>query len=197
MTGSRIGAIPVVIALTAGIAACGSSTAAKSAGTTPPPPAAATSTSTTIVPRSGTITVTASDYAYAGVPELVASGATFTMHNVSRQHIHEMVAVKVPATEHRSLAELTKLSHGNLVAALGVRPTFVMLQPPGAAVIKGIGDGTVTEPGRYLLVCSVQLNVTVPQYFQALVAHPGEAPEIPGGGLPHYTQGMYAGFTVQ
>ena len=33
--------------------------------------------------------------------------------------------------------------------------------------------------------------------LQALTHANGEAPEIPGGGAPHYTQGIYAGFTVK
>jgi hypothetical protein len=90
------------------------------------------------------------------------------------------------------------LTHAVLLTTLNPRPAFVLLQPPGGApVVKGVGDGTITEPGRYVLICSVQLNVTPEQYLNYLARHPGEAPEIPGGGAPHYSKGMYAEFTVK
>lgn len=199
MMATRFRAGLMAVALIAGVTACGSDNSrTKAAGDTKPAAATSTSTtSTTAVPRSGTIAVTAKDYKFEGVPPVVASGATFTFHNASSTHMHEMVAVKIPATEHRSLAVLTQLSHAELVAALGRPPKFAFLQPPGGPLIKAVGDGTITEPGRYLLICSVQLDVTPAQYFKALAQHPGEAPEIPGGGAPHYTQGMYAEITVK
>jgi hypothetical protein len=85
--------------------------------------------------------------------------------------------------------QVRHLTHAVLLTTLNPQPALVLLQPPGGApVVKGVGDGTITEPGRYVLICSVQLNVTPEQYLNHLATHPGEAPEIPGGGAPHYSK---------
>ena len=60
---------------------------------------------------------------------------------------------------------------------------------------RGPSDSSVVR--QYALICSVQLDVTPEQYLDSLAGHPGEAPEIPGGGSPHYSKGMITEFTVE
>ena len=54
-------------------------------------------------PVGGTIDVTAVDYEFEGIPELVAPGAEFTLTNGSEGEVHEMIVVGIPADESRTL----------------------------------------------------------------------------------------------
>ena len=105
-------------------------------------------------PVSGTIAVTGEDYSFSGVPEVVASGAEFTFTNGSSAEVHEMVLVKVADLETRTIEELLALPDEESETLVEFQGVLVAL--PGEAGGNPEGEGssiTVTEPGRYALVC--------------------------------------------
>ena len=90
----------------------------------------------------GTLEVEAVDYAFQGLPESVPAGTKLTFTNSSTAELHELVAMRIPDEEARSLEELGCRVSGVVVwskfrvgdpaprpAAKGQRPT-----PPLATV---------------------------------------------------------------
>jgi len=67
---------------------------------------------------------------------------------------------------------------------------------PGGEVIPAVGDGTLAEPGRYVLICAVPTGVDPDVYLQAAAESGGEQPQIPEAGPPHLVHGMVAELTV-
>jgi hypothetical protein len=55
-----------------------------------------------------------------------------------------------------------------------------------------VGDGTLTEPGRYVLMCFIPTGADPDEYLSAAAASEGEAPTGVAGGPPHVVNGMYA-----
>jgi hypothetical protein len=145
-----------------------------------------------------TVTVTAIDYEFEGIPEKVAPGTKFTLKNDAPSELHEMVAFHLPASETRSAEEISKLPpEESDVLFANAEPAFVLLAPPKTGdVIPAVGDGTVTEPGRYLVFCAIPQGVDPDAYLNA---PPSDGPpEVPGAdGAPHFTLGMYGEFTVE
>ena len=67
-----------------------------------------------------------------------------------------MVAIRIPDTEKRSVQELTAAHRGR--DRRHVRrhvPAFVIVAGPGEDGIPVVGDGTITEPGRYAVICAI------------------------------------------
>ena len=56
--------------------------------------------------------------------------------------------------------------------------------------------GTLTEPGRYLVMCSIPTGVEPAEYLRAAAAANGQKPDVDGG-PPHFTSGMFAELTVR
>ncbi len=65
--------------------------------------------------------------------------------------------------------------------------TTVILAPPGGGNIVPVGDGTLSEPGRYAILCFIPTGIAPQEYLDA-VAATGEPPEseLP----PHFVHGM-------
>ena len=135
------------------------------------------------------------DFAFVGLPESVTSGTRVTVVNDAESELHELVAFHLPDDEDRSVAELTELSPGELVGALG-EPTTVLLAEPGGQQIPAVGDGTLTEPGRYAIMCFIPTGVEPEEYLR-VAAETEEGPPQVEGGPPHFVQGMYAELTVE
>jgi hypothetical protein len=75
---------------------------------------------------------------------------------------------------------------------------MVLLQPPGSdEQIVAVGDGTLTEPGRYVLMCFIPTGADPDEYLAAAAASDGEAPTGVAGGPPHVVNGMYAELQVE
>jgi hypothetical protein len=99
-------------------------------------------------PVSGTIAVTGHNYAFGGVPEVVASGAEFTFTNASKNEVHEIVIVKVVDGETRTLEELLELPEDESDALVEFQGLLVALPGEDGANPEGPGSSiTVTEPG--------------------------------------------------
>lgn len=175
------------------VVACSSDNTESSSTTSQP------STSSTDAPTGGdaaTINVEAVDYAYVGVPATVAAGSKFTLSNSSESELHEMVFFRLSDDETRPASELMQLPQEEFGALLNTMPAGVLLSMPGSdETIPALGDGTISEPGRYLVICSIPTGADPAEYIAASAEANG-APEVPGG-PPHFVNGMFAEFTVE
>lgn len=100
--------------------------------------------------------VEAVDYAFEGLPDSVPAGTKLTLTNTSEVEAHELVAFRIPDGETRSVEELLALPEEELMSMMSGPPATVLLAPPaGGEQVAAVGDGTLTEPGRYALVCFV------------------------------------------
>ncbi len=163
--------------------------------------ATATETATTAATEAAaeTVEVTAIDFGYEGLPETVKAGTKFTLVNSSEAELHELVAILLPEGETRSAEELTKLSEEELGPLLANGPAVVILAAPASgadANILAVGDGTLAEPGRYVVICGIPTGADPQAYLDAAAASGGEQPEVEGG-PPHFVNGMYGEVTVE
>ncbi|MGK2947253.1 MAG: hypothetical protein ACSLFP_01650 [Acidimicrobiales bacterium] len=140
--------------------------------------------------------MTAIDYGFEGLPETLPAGGRLTLTNESTVELHELIAVIMPAGEERSPEELVALPEGELDALFTGPPAAVLLAPPGdgAQQIDALGDGTLAEPGRYLVLCAIPLGADPDAYLNA---PPSEGPPDVEGGPPHFMEGMVGEVTVE
>jgi uncharacterized cupredoxin-like copper-binding protein len=183
-------ALPFV--LTVAVVACGSDSdgATVTKAETKTTTTVADAEPTTTVADDGTITVTAVDFNYEGLPETVPAGTKFKLVNDAEEELHELVAFRLPDDETRSADELIELPQAELEAVFGGPPATVLLAKPGEAQIEAVGDGTLTEPGRYLVACSIPVGADPDEILES------EGPP-PAGGVPHFHKGMFAEVTVE
>lgn len=143
-----------------------------------------------------TKTVTAADYSFKDLPSSVKAGTTLTLKNSSDKELHEMVVVKLPDSEKRSAADLVKLPEAQFDALSPGPPALVLLRPPGSAeAIQAVGDGKLTEKGRYLVICAIPTGADPAAYLKASETS-GDGPPQGFTGAPHFTKGMYGEITV-
>lgn len=144
-----------------------------------------------------TKTVTAVDYRFEKLPSSVKAGTTLKLENGSGKELHEMVVSRVPDDEKRSVEELVRLPEDELGALFAGPPALVTFDPPGdAEPVLAVGDGKLTEKGRYLVTCSIPTGADPAAYLQALQSSSDGPPQV-AGGPPHFTQGMYGEITVK
>ncbi len=142
----------------------------------------------------GTIAIETVDYGYRGLPDEVATGTAFTIKNTSETEIHELVAIRLPDDETRSVEDLAKLPPEEFGKFFeGVKA--VILAPPGEDGVAVVGDGTLTEPGRYAVVCVIPTGADPAEYMEAAAKSEGGPPDV-AGGPPHIVNGMFAEVTV-
>lgn len=148
-------------------------------------------------PVGGTIEVTGSDYEFAGVPALVAPGAELTFTNASDAEVHEMIVVKVIDGETRTLQEILELPNTESEGLLEFQGVLVAMPGEDGANPEGEGSSiTVSEAGRYAVVCFIPQGAD-PAAVEAAIAAGGEGPPDLGGGTPHALLGMAAEFTIE
>jgi uncharacterized cupredoxin-like copper-binding protein len=141
-------------------------------------------------------TVTAADYRFENLPKSVDAGTELTHKNSSSKELHELVAIRIPDTEKRSVDQLVKLPEAELDRLFSGDPAMVLLRPPGNAdLIKAVGNGKLTEKGRYAVICAIPTGADPAAYLAASQNSQGP-PNVPGG-PPHFTQGMYGEITVK
>lgn len=159
-----------------------------------------TTTSSTAAETAGgeTITVTGVDYAFQDLPSEIEAGTKIEFKNGSATELHEFVALRIPDTETRPVSELVKLPESETDAIFGAaEPATVLLTPPGGAeTIPAVGDGTISEPGRYAVVCFIPTGVDPAAYLAAAQTATDGPPNVPGGGPPHAANGMFAEVNV-
>lgn len=142
-----------------------------------------------------TVEVTLADYEFRGLPAEVAAGTKLTVVNDSSMELHELVAIRLPDDEERSVQDLLALPEDQLGDLMNVEPTMVLLaEPESDEMIPAVGDGTFTEPGRYLIACFIPTGANPQEYMNAAQGSDGP-PEVEGG-PPHFVQGMQAELTV-
>mgnify|MGYP000368437773 CR=1 FL=1 len=159
------------------------------------PDETATTTSTTSAPTSSTIEVTTIDYDFQGLPSELDAGTSIEVRNASTAELHELVALRLPDDERRPVAELLALPPEQLEALFAAPPALVTVAPPGKDGFVALGDGKLTEPGRYAVVCFIPTGADPQAYLDALEAEPGQPPQVPGG-PPHLASGMYKEVSV-
>lgn len=135
------------------------------------------------------------DFGYVGLPASVPAGTQLTVSNSAAEELHELVAFALPDDEERSVQELTELDPGELVATLG-EPVTVLLAEPGGSAIPAVGDGTLSAPGRYAIMCFIPTGVEPQVYLEAAAATEEGPPQVEGG-PPHFVNGMFRELRVE
>lgn len=159
----------------------------------------ATSASDDATADRGVVTITLRDYAFDGVPPTITSDTTITVTNESAQEAHELTAFRLPDTETRSLAELEALPPDQLGALVPGAPALAFAARPDSDGELVLGDGTLSEPGRYLLVCFIPTGADPDEVMGAMhsaAADPEAGPPQIAGGPPHLVAGMIAELVV-
>lgn len=141
------------------------------------------------------IEVVAVDYGYDGLPEQLDAGTALRLRNASAQEVHELVAFALPPGEQRTVEELIALPEDELGSLFAGEPAMVLIAPPEADGFAAVGDGTLTEPGRYVLFCAIPTGAD-PEEFLAAAQEAQDGPPDVDGGPPHFTVGMYAELQV-
>lgn len=141
------------------------------------------------------VEVTSVDFAFEDLPDSVPVGTRLTLTNEAPSELHEIVAFRLSDDEERSGDELMQLSPEELGAVFAGEPATVILTPPGGDQVDAVGDGTLSEPGRYLLVCAIPTGVAPEAYLEAAAASEEGPPQVEGG-PPHFVHGMWAELTV-
>lgn len=139
--------------------------------------------------------VVAVDYGYEGLPDQIEAGTTLQLRNSSALEVHELVAMALPAGEERTAEEILALPEDELGGLFAGEPAMVLVAPPQADGFAAVGDGTLAEPGRYLLFCAIPTGAD-PDEFLAAAQEASDGPPEVDGGPPHFTQGMYAELRV-
>lgn len=142
-----------------------------------------------------TVEVVAVDFGYENLPTELDAGTRLTMRNDADEELHELVAFRLDDDETRSVDELVQLPPDELMGVLGPDPAAVLLTPPGGDTIVPVGDGTLTDTGRYAVVCMIPTGADPDEYLAA--AADSDGPPDVAGGPPHIAQGMYAEVTVR
>jgi hypothetical protein len=180
------------------LVACGDDDDTATAGTPAPTESAGADGTTTAAPDAAADTVEVSlvDYKFEGLPESVPVGTKLTVVNKSTLELHELVAFKLPADETRTAGQIAALPEDELNTLFAGPPTMVLLAPPGGEQIAAVGDGTLSETGRYLVFCSIPTGADPAEYLDAANASADGPPQVEGG-PPHFMNGMYADVTVE
>lgn len=139
------------------------------------------------------VEVTAVDYGFEGLPDMVPAGTRLSLTNDGDEP-HELVAMRIPDAETRSVEELLQLPQPELMAVLGAdaEPATVILSAHGTTDTPGavVGDGTLTEPGRYAIVCFLPVGSD-----DSILDPEADGPPE-SDAPPHITQGMFAELVV-
>lgn len=145
--------------------------------------------------------VTADDYEFRGLPGSVAAGARLELANVSEVEVHELVAIRLPDGEERSAEEIMDLPEDELDEVLSEDEiAMVLLAPPASQGEAVLGDGTLDDPGRYLLLCFLPTGADpdeVMDAFERFDPEVDEEPPVPQTGPPHVVHGMLGELTVE
>jgi len=136
------------------------------------------------------VEITATDYAFAGLPETIGTDTELTMRNDSTGEVHELVAFRLPDHIEGTASEILALPEEQLATFLDGPPALVIVAGPGDEPMLAAGDGRLAESGRYLLFCAIPTGAD-PAAFMAAAATSDGPPDV-AGGPPHFVHGMAA-----
>ena len=136
----------------------------------------------------GTIEATATEYAFAGIPEEVPAGPTIvSLTNVGKE-FHELLLLR----KNDGVTE----SFDELMAIEDEQETFAKTTVVGVAFAPNGAVGhavSALSPGDYLAICFLPTGAT-PEVMAQMSGPDSSLP--PGAGPPHFTHGMHFEFTV-
>lgn len=155
---------------------------------------AATAT-TDIEISDGVLEVIAVDYGFEGIPERIEAGTRLRLRNDAPGELHELVAFRLDDDDDRSVEDIVHLPPEEMQAALGAPITVILAPPNSEQIAVPIGDGTLSEPGRYAIICMIPTGADPDEYLAAAASSDGP-PDV-GGGAPHIAHGMYAEVIVE
>jgi plastocyanin len=208
----RLAPLAIAGVLALSLAACGgddddadaTDTTAAAAETTAPA-ADPTAPSTSAHADHQTVAVDGIDYGYENLPAEVPAGTMLSFTNTSDKEAHELVAFLLPEEETRSVEELVQLPPEELFAMFTGEPAMVLIAGPGEEGMAVVGDGTLTEPGRYIIACAIPIGADPAEIMAPPSSDPAESapegsepsgPPEAEGGPPHFTAGMYGELLV-
>lgn len=139
----------------------------------------------------GVLTVEMADFTYGELPDEVPAGTRIEVTNSSAGELHEFVTYRLPDGDDRPAADIIADAESLLTSG---PPVAVLLAAPGGEQIPAVGDGTLAEPGRYIILCAIPTGADVDDYLTA--AATSEGPPQVDGGPPHFVNGMFAELTV-
>lgn len=146
----------------------------------------------------GTVEITGEDYSFEDVPETVAPGTELTFTNASGVEAHEMVLVRITDGEERTLEELIELPEEETDDLIEFQGVLVAMPDEDGVNPEAEGDSiTVTDPGRYAIVCFIPQGADPAALEEAMAAEEEGPPPDMGDGPPHAALGMAAEFTVE
>ena len=188
----RLGLVAAGVGMILSLACSNDGDDADTAGT----PAAVASSTTGNGGQPQTVEVIATDYAFKNLPQTLAVGSTIEMKNESTRELHELVAIRLPDNEKRSVGDLIQLPEEELGEIASTEPAMVLVAMPAEEGMPVLGTGTFSEPGRYAVLCFIPTGAD-PAAFMAAVAEGGNEPPQVDGGPPHAFQGMFGEVTVR
>lgn len=144
------------------------------------------------VPQS--VQLVATDYAFGGLPDRIGTDTALTLRNDSDVEVHELVVFALPDDVEGSATDILALPEEELAAFMDGPPALVVVAPPEGDPFVPLGDGTLPEPGRYLLFCAIPTGADPDAYMAA--AGESDGPPDVEGGPPHFVHGMAATIEV-
>ena len=136
----------------------------------------------------GVLTVEMSDFTYDGIPDEIPAGTRIEVTNSSPTELHEFVTYRLADDDDRPVEDIVADAEALLT---GGPPVAVLLAPPDSdEQIPAVGDGTLADPGRYVILCAIPTGANPDEYLAAAATSDGP-PQVDGG-PPHFMEGMYA-----
>jgi len=157
---------------------------------------AAATTSTAGADEAEAVEIAAIDYEFEDLPDRIAAGTTLSLHNESEAELHELVAFRLADDETRSAEELAQLPEAELEAVFAGEPATVLIAKPGEESFAALGDGSLSDPGRYVVFCAIPQGVDPDEYLAAAEQSEAGPPDV-AGGPPHFVLGMVGEVTVE
>lgn len=185
-TGRSLTILSAALTLALAGGACGENSDEVGSGGAPRSTTPAASTA----PKS--LALTGIDYAFIGVPESVAAGTVVSFKNTSTTEVHEVIALRVKDGDTRPMASLLALPEAERDQAAEFRGVVVAF--PGEEGFAPAGPLTLSQPGRYLLVCTIPTGADPVEYREKAKSATG--PVEVQGGPPHVAKGMVAELKV-
>lgn len=133
------------------------------------------------------MSLTASEYAFGGLPSEAPSGPTvITLENIGEE-FHEIILMRVNDGVTETAEELLAMPEEEAMSKATM--AGFALAPTGAS-----GNTVVDlQPGRYIAVCFLPKGAT-PELMEQMEGPESSQPE--GAGPPHFTEGMLHEFQV-